>query len=146
MGSMLNQQDYQSIGDRLGRIGQDAKPAWGKMNAAQMMWHCAVAVQNALGEKPATGTAPGFLKWPPVRWLIIHAFPLPKNSPTAPEFVAPEGADFLKAKADLVGALKRFHERPGEFAPSPAFGNLSREDYGALVYKHVDHHLRQFGA
>lgn len=141
---MLNQQDYKSVGERLARIRPDSKPTWGKMNSAQMMWHCAVAVETALGEKSATANAPFFLKWPPLRWLIIYKFPFPKNSPTAPEFVAPSDVDFSKAKADLLGALDRFHRRTGEFTPSPAFGTMSRDDHGALTYKHMDHHLRQF--
>ncbi|MGH9801334.1 MAG: DUF1569 domain-containing protein, partial [Blastocatellia bacterium] len=27
----------------------------------------------------------------------------------------------------------------------PAFGKLSTKDWGALTYKHMDHHFRQFG-
>lgn len=145
MASILNQKDYKSVGDRLARLTPSSKPTWGKMNAAQMMWHCAVAVQNALGERSAASNGPFFLKWPPVRWLIIYKVPFPRNSPTAPEFIAPSGVDFSKSKADLVGALDRFHRRTGDYSPSPAFGNLSREDYGALVYKHLSHHLTQFG-
>ncbi|MDZ4803510.1 MAG: DUF1569 domain-containing protein [Candidatus Eisenbacteria bacterium] len=30
--------------------------------------------------------------------------------------------------------------------PNPIFGNLSVDEWGKLSWKHLDHHLRQFGA
>jgi hypothetical protein len=43
-------------------------------------------------------------------------------------------------------ALSRFCERSGDDWPAhPVFGRMTRRAWGALAYKHTDHHLRQFG-
>lgn len=145
MPSLTNEQDRNAIGERMSRLTADSKPKWGKMNSAQMLWHLAASLQTALGEKKVERGGPGFLKWGPIRNLIIYYVPLPKGAPTAPELIAPSGVDFDKARAEFARASERFAKHTGEFAPNSMFGAISREDWGTLMYRHSDHHLRQFG-
>ncbi len=144
MASLLQNDEFKSIGARFGKLKIDMKPRWGKMNPARTMWHCAIPIQVALGEKTMRG-GPGFLKWGFVRRLVIHKVPFPKNAPTGPELIAPSQADFAKAKADLTVAMNRFKSKGGGFQPSPVFGDIDANDWGVLIWRHLDHHLRQFG-
>jgi hypothetical protein len=125
----------------------DTKPRWGKMNAAAMMAHLNDALRMALGDLPVKSkNLP--LRYKPIRHLFIYYLPMPKGAPTAPELIARcQGAsldDERKAFAELL-------DRCGSVAPGaklgehPAFGKLSYDEYGALIAKHTDHHLRQFG-
>lgn len=144
MPSLTNEQDRNAIGERMSRLTAGSKPKLGKMNSAQMLWHLAVSPQTALGEKKSARGGPGFLKWGPVRNLIIYHVPLPKGAPTAPERVAPSGMEFDKARAEYGQAAGKFARHTGDFEPNSLPGAISREDWGTLMYRRTDH-LRQLG-
>ncbi len=130
---------------RLEKLASDTKPAWGKFTAARMLDHCAAAMRAGLGDFPVAAKRTPFRNWP-MRKLVIYALPWPKGAPTAPELL-PEGEpDFEKAGADLRSALKRFAAAgaAGKFADHAAFGTLSGVEWGALTYRHLDHHWKQF--
>ena len=84
----------------------------------------------------------------PLQQLIIYVVPWPKGAPTAPEFIVTGDGDINDRRAALRAAIDKFASR-GEsqtFQPHAAFGVLSPKDWGALAYRHLDHHLTQFGA
>ena len=91
---------------------------------------------------------PGALRLPPIRHAVIHWLPFPKGAPTAPELVARRATDCQAECADLKHLLERLAAMEGarEWPEHPAFGRLNSRDWGTLVHRHVDHHLRQFGA
>jgi hypothetical protein len=119
---------------------------WGKFSAAAMVAHLNDATRMALGELDVPAKAPPFLRYAPVRYLLIHVLPMPKSAPTAPQLLA------RSAEADLSREQQAFavlFDRLGgatTLAPThPAFGTMTRRDWGVLCHKHIDHHLRQFG-
>jgi hypothetical protein len=119
---------------------------WGKFTAAGMLAHLNESTRMATGELPVTAKAPPFLRWPPLRYLIIHRLPMPKSAPTAPELLARCGAAELATEQALFAtSFSRLDGRSHRLVPHPAFGALSHTDWGVLIHKHVDHHLRQFG-
>src|ERR671913_821291 len=136
-----------SIAERAERVPANAKPGWGKMNASAMMAHINDALRMALGDlRVKSKNLP--LRYKPIRKLFIYYLPMPKGAPTAPELIA------RCANAVLEDEKKTFAElmtRCGAVTPAtalaehPAFGDLSYDEYGALIAKHTDHHLRQFG-
>ena len=136
-----------SIADRAQRVKADARPAWGKMNAAAMMAHINDSLRMALGDLPVKSkNLP--LRYKPIRKLFIYYLPMPKGAPTAPELIARcQNAvleDEKKMFAELIGRCATIE--PGTMlGEHPAFGDLSYDEYGALIAKHTDHHLRQFG-
>ena len=131
---------------RIGRLTPDARPAWGTMDAAAMVSHLAESTRMALGELPC---APKNLlfRYPPLKQLIIYALPFPKGVPTAPELIARTPGEWPGEVARLNAAIERLVKRypSGPWPQHPAFGPLSARAWGALTYKHFDHHLRQFG-
>ena len=136
-----------AIAGRAQRVSVDAKPAWGKMTAAAMMAHINDSLRMALGELPVKSkNLP--LRYKPIRTLFIYYLPMPKGAPTAPELIARCASavfeDEKRAFAELINRVAAV-EPGAAMAAHPAFGDLSYEEYGALIAKHTDHHLRQFG-
>lgn len=126
----------------------DGRPArWGKMHCAQMIQHVTWAIQMATGERPvAPRKTP--LRFFPIKQLILYVVPFPKSAPTAPSLVPHDTSTVSEERLRLKAALGSFAEkdRNSPWAPHPAFGAMSGSAWGGLVYKHADHHLRQFGA
>jgi hypothetical protein len=123
---------------------------WGKMSAAQMLEHCARGMEMATGELKLPRLPIGYLLGPLVKPMALKAgTPMRPNSPTAPFLVVADEPDLDAARARLLGALDHFVEggvRGCTEHPHAFFGKLTPEQWSTLVYKHLDHHLRQFGA
>lgn len=139
----------QGILDRLGKLTPDSPRQWGKMNAAQMMAHCSVAMEAATGDKPLKQAFIGKILAPFVRKAMLGDKPFGKNSPTDPTFVITDAKDFAREKTFLTALIGRFCDagpgQAGRYTHS-FFGKISGEDWGVVMYKHLDHHLRQFSA
>jgi hypothetical protein len=119
------------------------------MNPAQMLCHCANALEVATGVRPLKQAFLGRILTPFIRSSILGAKPFSRNSPTDPSFVIRDERDFAQEKARLLAQIQKLVER-GKPAAGEAthsfFGKLSGEEWGTLMYKHIDHHLRQFGS
>jgi len=133
---------------RLRRLPPDAQPRWGRMTPASMLAHLRDALHIAYGEQdPGRYDGPRFLKSAVGRWLVIDSpLPWPKGKLEAPpEWHATEPGDFQEDRELLIGELDRFPETRESWGVSPAFGALSPAQWGRLTWRHIDHHLRQFG-
>jgi len=136
----------QEILDRFEKFTSDRRPACGSMTAAQTLAHLTDPMKTALGEIKAAAQ-PGPFRNPIFRTLIIYCLPWPKGAPTAPEFVHAHEEHFADNLTALRSTLDKF-VKAGEGAhhePHPSFGRLSGRAWGRLTYRHLDHHLRQFG-
>lgn len=133
---------------RLDRLQPDAARQWGKMTAAQMLAHCQQPLRVATGELPLKRSLVGFLFGRLAKKKLLAPAPWKPGLPTAPEFKITDARDFAKEKAALLAIVKRFGEAgPAGLttAPHPFFGPLTTDEWQALQWKHLDHHLRQFG-
>jgi len=150
MARQLDNQASSELMQRFAQLKEDASPQWGKMNPTQMLAHCTAALKMAFGEIPAKIV---FSPWKAsvARLLFIEWFPFPKDSPTTAEMdtnkkLKPTGS-FLEEREALLFQLSRMNNAPADFnfGMHPLFRKLNREQWGKVVYKHLDHHLRQFG-
>ena len=150
MKNFFETSDRRELLDRLDGLRPDAAHLWGKMEVAQMCAHCAIALEVAAGDVPKTQAFIGKVLAPFVKRKFLHGTePLSKNSPTDPTFVVSDSRDFAREKARLVEIAKRVGEAGATAADGRMhsfFGRLSGDEWGVLMYKHLDHHLRQFGA
>jgi hypothetical protein len=150
MKNWFNAADAADLLRRLERLTPEAKPRWGRFTPGALVCHLADPVRVALGEKQAKRLNT-FLAAPGISHLAVWILPWPKGAPTAPEFLPDHGmtspTEFERDKHTLVDVLQRFSRVPRDqpLAPSPGFGRLSRGAWGRLVWRHLDHHLRQFG-
>ena len=140
--------ERQQILDRLGKLQAGTTRQWGKMDPAQMLAHCAIALEVGAGDRVLPHRLIGKIFGPFVKSFLLGDKPFSKNSPTDPEFLVSDARDFAKEKARLVAVVNRF----GDEGPSAAdgrvhsfFGRLKGEEWGVMMHKHLDHHLRQFG-
>lgn len=146
MPSIWNDADRADLVRRAWTITPAHTPKWGKFTATAMLAHLSDALRMATGELQVTPKAPPILKWAPVRYLVIHKLPMPKGAPTAPELIArSSSADLQQEQQALQSLFDALPRRAQLAATHPAFGPMTRDDWGVLIHKHTDHHLRQFG-
>lgn len=138
--------DREAMLSRIQRLRPESPRGWGRMSIDQMLWHVNQGLLSALGElelPPTRSPLPGWL----MRTLVLNV-PWPKGAPTAPGFEARERYDFEQERAQLlrlVAALAaRDLARP--WGRHTAFGPMTGTQWSRLMYKHIDHHLRQFSA
>jgi hypothetical protein len=148
MRSVFEATDRDSLSRRLHTLHPEQPARWGRMDVRQMLCHIADQMRVALGELPAQPRRTPFRN-PALRFLAVHLLPWPKGRiPTLPEMRSTRPGvweeDLARAEALLQAVAQRGAD--GAWAEHPAFGQMSGREWGWLVYKHVDHHLRQFGA
>ncbi len=134
---------------RIDALRPDSPRGWGKMDCAQALAHCAAALEASTGDRLLRRNVVVKLIGPLFRGWLLGPKPFSKNSPTHPELVLSTPHDFEREKARLVAVLRKFHAAGPAVAGryEHAFiGKLSGEEWGRLQHKHLDHHLRQFGA
>lgn len=146
MKSFWEQSAQQELQQRLEQLNAESRGQWGKMTIDQMLSHLADSCRMALGDLP-TARKPGPFHFAPLRKAVIYWLPWPKGAPTAPELIARKPSSVETEKADLKLLLNRLASQSGnqQWPAHPAFGVLSQKDWGALIYRHVDHHCKQFG-
>jgi hypothetical protein len=135
---------------RLGQLVPQTERRWGKMTAAQMLAHCSVSMQWAVGEVvPEKGALPARLMgWLVKPMVFRNDDPMRKNSPTAKSLIVADERVLDRERDRLSGLIDKFAlgGAPGcTRNPHSFFGRMTAEQWAILMYKHLDHHLRQFG-
>lgn len=146
MATFLDDRDRARLMARLGALTSGSQPRWGKFTVAGMLCHLRESARMASGELPVPDVGKKAFQVFPLKHLILHVLPFPKGAPTAPLLLAASPEEFEEAMRQLTQALDSFlHEDLRPAPRHPLFGPLTRKEWGTLAYKHIDHHLRQFG-
>ncbi len=148
MKTIFDANTLEELMERIERLGPETERQWGKMSAAQAMEHMARALDMAMGIKPMKQILPGKLFSRFFRKEFLGEQPFKKNRPTGPAFIVKEEPDFESTRVRLKELIDQFHalgERGLEGNVHGFFGPLTGTQWGETQYKHVDHHLRQFG-
>jgi len=137
---------YEELLSRAARLQPNAPAQWGKMNCSRMLTHVTDGLRMVNGDLQVRPKMTP-LKFTPIKQLIIHWLPFPKGAPTAPELLARTPGDWDGEVSAFKTALQQFTARAQQqqWPEHPAFGKLSAKDWGVLVYRHIDHHFKQFG-
>jgi len=150
--NLLEARAAEDIQQRVLRLQPESARQWGSMNVAQALAHCTSGMLMAMGEiKPKPAGFPNNVLGRLIKPLVFgNDKPIRRNAPSFPElFTAePTAADFERERARLMEAINSFVSK-GEAGcsehPHPFFGPLKPQQWAVLMYKHLDHHLRQFG-
>lgn len=149
MKSLFEAATTSEIKKRIARLEPGSQRQWGKMNAAQAMAHCAIAMEWAVGDSFAPRMFVGRIVGPLVKSKVLKdEAPLRRNTPTAKSLVVANERDLVKERQRLCELIDRFFQGGPQSCTKRAhtfFGALTPEEWARLMYKHVDHHLRQFG-
>ncbi|MBL8896839.1 MAG: DUF1569 domain-containing protein [Planctomycetes bacterium] len=148
MPSLFSRADLDALISRIERLPAEQRPLWGKMNTAQMLAHCRAPLRVATGQQKLKRTLIGLLFGRLAKRQLLRAAPFAKNLPTDRSFLFSDANDTQLERDALIDELRRFHA--GGVAglskdPHPFFGPLTPEEWDTLQWKHLDHHLRQFG-
>lgn len=146
MTSIFNPNDNQKIIDRINNLSPESQAQWGKMTVTQMFKHTEAAISVAFSEKELKIN---FLMKLLGRMLKKKVFnsEFQKNSPTAPEFIFKDNYDFDASKTALIEKFSRFAQGKQSITlmHHPFWGKMTHDDWDKLMWKHMDHHLKQFG-
>jgi Protein of unknown function (DUF1569) len=146
MKTIFNPRDHLELHERVQRLTTTQTARWGKMTPLQMVAHLSDSLRMASGELEVVPKKVP-LRFSPLKQLVLYLLPIPKGLPSSRELIGRKPGDWTTEIAALREELNGLVERGAEaLAPShPAFGKLSAKQWGVLIYRHMDHHLRQFG-
>jgi len=137
------------VKNRTERLRSDSERQWGKMNAAQAVAHCAASMEMAVGDKLPPQMLLGRIIGGFVKPMVLgNDEPMRRNSPTVPSLVVSDERELEAERTRLRGLIDRFAAAGPQGCtthPHSFFGRLNPQEWAILMYKHLDHHLRQFG-
>ena len=148
MKTLFDSNDYSEITQRLEKLTPSSQRLWGKMDVAQMLAHCVEPLEMATGRKKLKRQFLGYI----FGWLAVKDYlsekPFKPNLPTAEGFKIADKREFDLEMSRLKKLMQQFHqggEANATTHPHSFFGQLTQKQWGETQYKHLDHHLRQFG-
>lgn len=137
------------ITERINQLSPTTAQLWGKMNVAQMLAHCNVSYELVYDDiHPKPGRFTRFILKKLVKNKVVSEKPYPKNNQTAPQFIIKGEKDFEKEKSRLIAYINKTQqlgENHFDGKESHSFGTLTKTEWNNMFYKHLDHHLNQFG-
>jgi uncharacterized damage-inducible protein DinB len=145
MKSVLDPSARQELIDRINSLDENSTAKWGQMNVYQMLKHCVLCEELYLGKRTEKRALMGriFGKMG-LRNILREDKPFPKGAPTSASFkVVEQTGDIVSEKQRWIDLLEQYSNYSTDFTHW-FFGKMTKEQVGQFVYKHDDHHLRQF--
>jgi len=150
MKTLFQPAQLREIQERLQQLQPDSSRQWGKMTPAQALAHCSTGLETATGQLRPPRLWLGRLIGRLVKPIAFREDePMRRNVPTAQCLIVADDRDFAAERERLAAGLDRFAVAGAAGCtahPHIFFGPLTPAEWGVLTYKHIDHHLRQFGA
>ncbi len=151
MKTLANSTDKQEILTRVAALTPASQRRWGSMTPNGMLCHMNDSFKSTMGQRNLKTLKPPLPRrfmmfvalWVPLKW--------PPGIPTAPECDQKIGGtppvDFESDRAEFYALFERFTQQPRlfEWQPHPMFGSMTDKEWMRWGYRHMDHHLRQFG-
>lgn len=144
--SIRDPETQAEIAERLASLGPDSERRWGVMRHDQLLPHLVDGLRLAL--RGSDREAKGLFSTRPMRYLLIHRVKWPPGKAKAPDTAFQRVCEDWDADRDeLLALIDRYLATPRDRlgASHPIFGAMSARDWDVLIYRHIDHHLRQFG-
>ncbi|MGB1206295.1 MAG: DUF1569 domain-containing protein [Chitinophagales bacterium] len=149
MKNIFQQEDVKEVIARIEQLTPSSQRLWGTMDVAKMLAHCNVTYELVYEDKhPKPNFIKKFILKLFVKNIVVSDKPYKKNNPTDSAFVIADERDFELEKKRLIDYINKTQELGTAFfdgKESHSFGKLSIEEWNNSFYKHLDHHLQQFG-
>jgi Protein of unknown function (DUF1569) len=148
MNSIYDKASNDAMIARINKLTPESKALWGKLTVSKMCKHCTLTIEVAFGKKKLKVNFLMRLLGKMLKKKVFYGKDMRKNSPTAKEFIVLEEFRLDYVKNELIENFSRFANEGKQsirVMNHPFWGKMSHEDWDALMYKHIDHHLRQFG-
>lgn len=146
--NLLDKTASDTIIARVGNLNPNSKHLWGKMTATEMLMHCNLCNKQILEEK--RGDKKTTLKQFLLRLLALYIAPnFTKGLKSESRHITKgkiKDTHFEEQKILFINIIRLFPLNTLQLTLThPAFRNISTNEWGIAAYKHMDHHLRQFG-
>lgn len=145
MKTIFNETSREELLARICTLDEQSRPQWGQMTAYQMLRHCILWEEMALGRQLYRQSFLGRLFGKMALKDILKDEPLKRNLPTVPGFKISGSGEVAAEKDKLIDLINEHAHCSNPGFIHPFFGRLTQEQGGLMAYKHADHHLRQFG-
>jgi len=150
MKSLFSESDYKEIRKRIEDMSPNNQRLWGKMNVAQMLAHCSIGFEIVIGKLPFEDKS-NLIMRTLVKKIVLNLVKKGvfwKNQRTFSVYKITGDKEFETEKERLLKNVDAFYKliEKNEICPHPYFGELSKDEWGALQYVHTNHHLTQFSA
>jgi hypothetical protein len=146
MKSIFDQTQREELIKRINTLDENSIAQWGKMNVYQMLKHCILWEEMLLGKKQYRQSFLGRLFGKIALKNMLKDEPMKPDLPTVPSFKVSGNGDVPVAKAEWIALISQHAENTSSGFIHPFFGKLTTEQAGQMAFKHIDHHLRQFGS
>jgi len=148
MKSVFDKTTREQLINRINSLNENSSAQWGKMNIYQMLKHCTVCDEMFLGKKQYKRVFLGrLLGKMALKNMLKDEAPLKQGSPTGTAFQIKETiGDFGGEKKKWLSLVEEYANYSIDPVIHGFYGKMTREQVGWFVYKHSDHHLRQFNA
>lgn len=147
--NIFQEETVNQVVQRIQSLNPETTPQWGKMKVAQMLAHCNVGYEMVYDDiHPKPNALMKLMLKTFVKKQVVSEKPYPKNGKTAPQFLITTDKDFDVEKERLENYIEKTKSLGEEYfdgKESHSFGKLNKAEWNNLFYKHLDHHLTQFG-
>ncbi|WP_300666258.1 DUF1569 domain-containing protein [Fluviicola sp.] len=147
MKTIFHLETREELVGRINSMNQNNKRKWGKMTPYQMLKHCTLSEELFLGEthykRLFIGRLFGSMS---LKNILKNDAPMKQNEPTHPQLKITGTGDFEAERSKWIELLNKYSYFSNDTFVHPFFGSMTKEEIGNYVYKHTDHHLRQFGS
>lgn len=135
--------------NRINQLNTETQPTWGTMSVDQMLAHCNVTYEMIFENKHKKPNAlMRFILKAMIKNKVVSEASYPKNSRTAPAFIIHDKRKFETEKQRLINYITKVNQLGAndfDGKESLSFGKLNKTEWNNMMYKHLDHHLKQFG-
>jgi hypothetical protein len=146
MKTVLDQQTRDELIARIQNLTPHSTPQWGKMTVGQMLKHCIQWDEMAFGQTLYPRSFIGRIFGKIALKSIMRDEPMKPGLPTVPQFIINEkDIDTEQEKKKFQASIAQYSTYKSPYFNHPFFGKVTHEQTGQMAYKHIDHHLRQFG-
>jgi len=145
--NLFSEKCIEELKNRIETLKNNSTPKWGQMNVSQMFAHCCEVLKNALGETQQKRKLIGYIVAPFFRHRFYDSEPYKKKGGPS-TFIIGDKRKFDHEKQKLMNLIAQFHaieRRKLQNSVHPILGKFTPEQWAIGQYKHLDHHLRQFG-
>jgi hypothetical protein len=99
----------------------------------------------AIGQHKLKGNVIMRLLSPLIKKQLYNEKPYRRNLPTDKTFKIADHREFEQEKQQLLEMINKFSEEMVTKEPHPYFGKFTIDQWSRMNWKHLDHHLQQFG-
>jgi hypothetical protein len=148
MRSLFDPAAAEELKERMAKLTPSIERLWGKMSVAQMLAHCSAAMEVSVGDRVMRQVLIGRVFGKRAKASLLSGKPMSRNLPTDKTYVVKDDRDLDVERQRLTALIDRFVAGGPEGCtkhPHSFFGRMPAEDWAALNYVHLDHHLKQFG-